>query len=43
MNYPLVQIPNAPLLAGLAGRTLHGGAYDVARVVFYAGLARFVR
>ena len=41
-RYPLVQFPNAPLLvalaASLAGRALHGGAHDAARVVFYAGL-----
>ncbi|HEV7750091.1 MAG TPA: hypothetical protein VGO71_01035 [Baekduia sp.] len=41
-RYPLVQFPNAPLLvalaAALAGRALHGGAHDAARVVFYAGL-----
>ncbi|MCZ4495322.1 MAG: hypothetical protein JWP53_4253 [Conexibacter sp.] len=42
-RYPLVQFPNAPLLVALAGsvagRALHGGAHDAARVVFYAGLA----
>jgi hypothetical protein len=41
-RYPLVQFPNAPLLVALAGsvagRALHGGAHDAARVVFYTGL-----
>jgi hypothetical protein len=42
-RYPVVQFPNAPLLvalaASLAGRVLHGGSHDAARVVSYAGLA----
>jgi hypothetical protein len=42
-RYPLVQFPNAPLLAALAGavagRVLHGTAHDAARAVFYTGLA----
>ncbi|MEA2207464.1 MAG: hypothetical protein QOE77_4240 [Blastocatellia bacterium] len=42
-SYPLAQLPNAPLLAALAGwlvAALTGGlVHDGARAVFYTGLA----
>jgi len=42
-RYPIAQFPNAPLLialaASLAARVLDGRAHDVARAVFYTGLA----
>ena len=42
-SYPLVQFPNAPLLVALAGslvaRVTDGAAHDLARGLFYAGLA----
>ena len=42
-GFPLVQLPNAPLLVAAAGwlvAALTGGlAHDVARATFYAGLA----
>jgi hypothetical protein len=41
--YPLVQLPNAPLLlalvASLASRALDGQAYGSARAVFFLGLS----
>jgi hypothetical protein len=42
-RYPLVQFPNPPLLAALAGsvaaRVLDGQAHDAADAVFYVGLS----
>ena len=42
-SFPVVQFPNVPLLvalaASLAARVLHGVAHDVARAVFFLGLA----
>jgi hypothetical protein len=42
-DFPIVQLPNAPLLAALAGwlvAALTGGVvHDCARAVFYTGLA----
>ena len=42
-GYPVLQLPNAPLLVALAGwlvAALTGGlAHDVARATFYTGLA----
>ncbi|HMJ37221.1 MAG TPA: hypothetical protein VK501_25175 [Baekduia sp.] len=41
--YPLVQLPNVPLIVALVAaalsRLVDGAAHDVARVVFYAALA----
>ena len=42
-SFPLVQFPNAPLLAAFAGwlvaASTDGSAHPYARAVFYAGLA----
>jgi hypothetical protein len=42
-RYPLVQLPNAPLLVAIGGwavaRASDGSAHDYARATFYAGLA----
>ena len=41
-RYPLLQFPNVPLFAALAGalaaRLTHGTAHDYSRAVFFAGL-----
>jgi hypothetical protein len=42
-KYPVVQLPNAPLLVALAGlgfaAATGGAAHDVGRAVFYLGLS----
>jgi hypothetical protein len=42
-NFPVAQVPNAPLLVALGGllvaAAVHGSVHAYARSVFYAGLA----